>query len=202
MSALSNMGTFAVVAAGAIFLLGFQSQAAMPQRVGIPLACSRGPGGQQHEVNVTVPASVTPGSRYRVRVDGVDTGKISHFGLSYIFDMESQWPIPPGTEYVDGSAHIVPGTGSANVRPGARVVYERRSIHLVLPAHVDNGVSYTPPTFEFDLAVVSAEGAAITQRFASYSVSVHAAIVGDLRTTCEPTPKAFPVAVTRVESSH
>ena len=153
-------------------------------------------------MNVTVPASVAPGSRYRVRVDGVDTGKISHFGLSYIFDMESQWPIPPGTEYVDGSAHIVPGTGSANVRPGARVVVREREASTWFSRRTSTTASaIRRRRFEFDLAVVSAEGAAITQRFAGYSVSVHAAIVGDLRTTCEPTPKAFPVAVTRVESS-
>jgi hypothetical protein len=190
----------AAVAVAAIFLLGFQSPEAMPKRVGIPLACSRGGGGQQHEVAVTVPASVAPRGRYKVRVDGIDTGKISHFGLNYIFDMESEWPIPPGTEYVDGSAHVVAGTGSENVRPGAYAVRQGASIHLVLPAHVDNGVGYTPPSFEFELLAPSAEGASITQRFASYSVSARALVVGVLRTTCEPMPKTFPVAVTRVES--
>jgi hypothetical protein len=187
-----------VVAVAAIFLLGFQSPEAMPRRVDIPLACSRGGGGQQHDVAVTVPATVMPGGRYRVRVDGIDTGKISHFGLNYIFDMESEWPIPPGTEYVEGSAHVVPGTGSQNVRAGAYVVHHGASIHLVLPAHVDNGVGYTSPSFEFDLLAPSTEGASITQQFAAYSVSAHAVLVGVLRTTCQPTPKTFPVAVTRV----
>jgi hypothetical protein len=190
----------AAIAVAATFLLGFQSPEAMPKRVDIPLACSRGGGGQQHDVAVTVPARVAPGGRYKVRVDGIDTGKISHLGLNYIFDMESEWPIPPGTEYVEGSAHVVPGTGSENVRGGAYVVRHGASIHLVLPAHVDNGVGYTSPSFEFELLAPSAEGASITQRFAAYSVSAHAVLVGVLRTTCEPTPKTFPVAVTQVES--
>ena len=96
----------------------------------------------------------------RVRVDGVDTGKISHLGLSYIFDMESEWPIPPGAEYVEGSAHVVPGHRKRErAARGARGLRGGAASDLVLPAHVDNGVSYTPPSFEFDLAVVSAEGA-------------------------------------------
>jgi hypothetical protein len=185
---------------GALLSLGFGSPAEAPRRITIPLACTRGPSNQEHDVTVTVPAKVSPGSQYRVRVDGVDTGKISHLGLKYIFDMESEWPIPPGTRYVEGSAHVVPGTGSENVRPGARVVVAAGIVHMMLPAHVENGVGYTTPSFEFDLAVVSAEGASITQRFARYSVSAHAFLVGDLRTTCEPAPKVFPVAVTRVES--
>ncbi len=196
----SGLAGAGLVAAIAVFLLGFQSPIA-PRHVVIPLACSRGPNGQQHDVSVTVPTTVEPGSRYKVRVDGVNSGKISHVGLSYIFDMESEWPIPPGAEYVEGSAHIVPDTGSENVRPGSRVVHDARRIRLVLPAHVDNGVSYTSPSFEFELVATSAEGASITQRFAGYRVSAHAFLVGDLRTSCEPTPKAFPIAVTRVESS-
>ncbi|HTB75531.1 MAG TPA: hypothetical protein VK762_19910 [Polyangiaceae bacterium] len=181
-----------------LLLFGFQSPADGPRHVTVPLACSRGPSGQSHGVTVTVPACVSPGARYKVRVDGVDTGKIAYTGLRYIFDMRSEWPVPQGTTYVDGSAHIVPGTGSANVRPGAQAVYDGGHIDLVLPARVGSGASYTAPSFEFELDVSSPEGAQITLRLSRYYVTANALLVGDLHTTCEPTPKPFPVAVTRV----
>lgn len=189
------------MAALAFLALGFQAPAGAPRRIAIPLTCSRGPSGQEHSVAVTVPASVSPGSRYKVRVDGVDTGKIAHTGLNYIFDIWSEWPIPHDTRYVEGSAHIVPDTGSPNVRPGARVVYGAGTVNLVLPAHVENGTSYTPPSFEFELEVASTEVAAITQRFAAYHVTANAFLIGNVHTSCEPTPKPFPIAVTRVESA-
>lgn len=188
------------IALASLLLVGFQSPDAAPRHVTVPLACSRGPSGQAHDVTVTVPARVSPGARYKVRVAGVDSGKISYTGLRYICDMGSEWPVPPGTTYVEGSAHLVPETGSANVRPGARVVYGGGAISLVLPAHVDRGASYTPPSFEFELEVSSPEGASIVLQLAGYHVTANAFLVGDLRTTCEPTPKSFPVAVTRVES--
>lgn len=197
MSAAARSGIAGVLA---LLLLGFQSPAASPRRIAIPLNCSRGPSGQEQDVTITVPATVSRGSRYKVRVDGVDSGKISHIGLRYIFDMRSAWPVPPGTAYVEGSAHVVPETGTENVRSGARVLHAGGIVTLVLPAHVENGARYTPPTFEFELDVASAEGASIVQRFSSYDVSANAFLLGDVRTSCEPTPKAFPVAVTRVES--
>lgn len=185
----------------ALVLLGFDSPAVAPRRVSIPLTCSRGPSGQEHDVSVTVPSRVPRGSRYKVRVDGVETGKISHIGLNYIFDIWSEWPIPVGTAYVEGSAHVVPATGSANVRPAARVVHGAGAVSLVLPAHVENGATYTPPSFEFELEVTSAEAAWITQRFSGYRVTANAFLIGDVHTSCEPSPKPYPVAVTRVESS-
>jgi hypothetical protein len=184
----------------ALVSLGFDSPGAAPRRVAIPLICSRGPSGQEHDVTVTVPSRVPRGSRYKVRVDGVETGKISHSGLNYIFDIWSEWAVPAGTTYVEGSARLVPDTGSANVRPGARVVHGVGRISLVLPAHVENGASYTPPTFEFELNVTSPEGASITQWFSGYHVTANAFLVGNVRTSCEPSPKPYPVAVTRVES--
>ena len=188
----------ALLALLSLGLLGFQPPVAAPRRIAIPLACSRGPPGQEHSVVVTVPASVSHGSRYKVHVDGVDSGKISHVGLKYIFDIGSEWPIPQGTTYVEGSAHLVPGTGTDNARPGAHVVHSAGSVTLVLPAHIDSGTSYTAPSFEFELDVSSPEGAQITLRLSRYYVTANALLVGDLHTTCEPTPKPFPVAVTRV----
>jgi hypothetical protein len=201
-AAVSFAGTAgpALLALLSLGLLGFQSPVAAPRRIAIPLACSRGPTGQEHSVVVTVPASVSRGSRYKVHVDGVDSGKISHVGLKYIFDIGSEWPIPQGTTYVEGSAHLVPGTGTDNARPGAHVVHSAGSVTLVLPAHIDSGTSYTAPSFEFELDVTGAEGVTITQRFASYQVTAHAFLLGDVHTSCEPTPKPFPVAITTVDS--
>lgn len=153
-----------------------------------------------HNVIITVPARVPAGSRYTVRIDGVDSGKISHTGLRYIFDMGYEWPVPPAARYVEGSARIVPGTGSENVRAGARMVHGSGSVDLVLPAHVENGSSYTPPSFEFELDVTGPPGASITQSFAGYHVTANAFLVGDVHTSCEAVPRPFPAAVTRVEA--
>jgi hypothetical protein len=190
-------GAMAVVS---LFLVGFESPAAAPRRVSIPLDCSRGPSGQMHNIVITVPAHVPAGSRYTVRVDGVDSGRISHTGLRYIFDMGYEWLVPPAARYVEGSARVVPGTGSENVRPGARMVHTSGSVELVLPAHVDSGSSYTPPSFEFELDAAGAPGASITQSFSGYHVTANAFLVGDVHTSCEPVPRPFPVAVTRVEA--
>jgi hypothetical protein len=197
---LRALPRFSLLVVGSVFLLGFQPSPASTRRIAIPLTCSRGPNGQHHDVAVTVPASVAKGARYTVRVDGVDSGTISHTGLKYIFDMGSEWPVPPGAEYVEGSARIVPGTGSDNVRAGARVVHASGSVRLGLPAHVENGSRYTPPSFEFDLRVASSAAASITQTFVAYRVTAHAFLVGDLNTTCEPAPRPFPVGTTLVES--
>jgi hypothetical protein len=189
----------AIPIAMSLAVVGVHAWAADSRRVNIPLKCSRGPDGQVHNVIVTVPAGAPPGSRYTVRIDGVDSGKISHVGLHYIFDMQSQWPIPAGTEYIEGSARVVPDTGSPGVRKGARVVYGSGMVTLVLPAHVDNGSSYTPPSFEFGLTVTASAGATITQSFYRYRVMANAFLVGDVDTSCDPTPKPFAVARTMVE---
>jgi len=139
------------------------------------------------------------GSTYTLRIDGTDSGAISHTGLNYIFDIVDEWPIPAGARYVEGSARVVPRTGSANVRPGARVERTARGVALVLPAHVDNGSSYTPPSFELDFQATAAPGASITQTFARFSLKANAFLVGNVSTTCEATPQPYPVAVTRVE---
>jgi hypothetical protein len=201
MSSRSNARTVAPAFVAAALLTLVPALAAAPRRVIIPLACTRGPGRQDHDVTVTAPGSVIAGSRYRVRVDGIDSGPIAHVGLRYIHDMRSDWPIPAGATYVEGSAHIFDGTGSENVRAGAHVVHAPDGIHLVLPAHVDNGASYTPPSFEFELEAVAPEGASITERFGGYSVTASVVLMGDLRTSCEPSPRDFAVAVTRVASN-
>lgn len=190
-----------VVTIGAFALLGaalVEGEGGAANRIGIPLNCSKGPSDQEHKVQVTVPSSVAVGSTYKVRIDGVDTGKISHIGLNYIFDMWSEWLVPSGTKYVEGSARIIPDTGSPNVRPKARVVHQDGVINLVLPAHVESGSSYTAPSFEFSLKVTGAPGSSIAQSFQRYRVTANAFLMGDVKTTCEPKQKPFPVATTKV----
>jgi hypothetical protein len=189
---ISSVGLFALVSS-------FLVEGSAASSIGIPLNCSKGPSDQKHKVVVTVPATAAAGSTYRVRIDGVNSGKISHTGLNYIFDMWSEWLVPSGTQYVEGSARIVPNTGSANVRAKARIVHKNGVINLVLPAHVDNGSNYTPPSFEFSLKVTAAPGANITQAFKRYRVTANAFLIGDVNTTCDPKPAPFRVARTRVE---
>ena len=192
----ARAGSAALATTGALLLVS--ASAAAPRRVTIPLTCSHGPSRQEHHVTVAMPGRVARGSRYKVRIDGVDSGAISHFGLRYIHDMRADWPIPPGAVYVEGSAHLVPETGSDNVRPGARVLHGADGIHLLLPAHVDNGGSYTPPSFEFELEATAPDGAAITQRFGGYFVTANAFLMGEVHASCEPAPRDFAVAVTLV----
>jgi hypothetical protein len=189
------------IASAAAFaaLSGFCLAGSAASRIGIPLHCSHGPSGQQQEVTVDVPAGAVEGATYKVRVDGANSGKISHTGLHYIFDMSYEWPVPAGARFVEGSARIVPNTGTENVRPGARVTHASGIITMMLPARVDDGANYTPPAFEFELLVTAPAGSTITQTFSRYGVTANAFLVGNVKTVCEPVPKPFPVAATRVE---
>ena len=122
----------ALVAAG----LGLAAETQAAKTITVPLDCRNGPSGQVIRLSLTVPPTATEGSSFAVRIDGVDTGKISHIGLRYIHDMTTQVLLPNGAGYVDGSARIVPDTGTPNVRPGASVSRQGNAIRLVLPARV------------------------------------------------------------------
>jgi hypothetical protein len=170
-------------------------------RVLIPLVCSRGPSGHSYEVSLTAPAAVAPGAVFTVRVDGSNSGRISHPALNYVHDMTYEYLVPSGSGYVDRSAHIIEGTGTANVRTGARVSHAGGAIVLVLPARVEDGSSYTPPTFEFQLRATAAAGEDIAHAFAGYRITANAMVVGELKASCEPTPMPYRVAVTHVQGS-
>jgi hypothetical protein len=194
--------TIALVSAGLLGVIGTVAAiavAAPPST--IPLVCTKGPSDQKHQVAVTAPASAAQGSTFHVRIDGMNSGKISHVGLNYIFDMGYEWVIPRGTQLVAQSARIVPGTGSENVRKGARVAHKGSVVSVILPARVENGSNYTPPSFEFDLKVTAPAGETIAQAFKGYRVTANAFLVGDVYTTCDPKPKPFPVATTKVEAA-
>jgi hypothetical protein len=184
-----------------VLLVGFLSAGLATPTVSIPLVCSRGPEGQQRRVSITAPAVAKTGAMYTLLIEGKNSGTVSHTGLNYIFDMVEEWPIPAGARYVEGSARIVPQTGSLNVRPGARIERTPRGVALVLPAHVDNGSSYTPPSFELELQATAAPGTSIAQTFGRFSLKANAFLVGDVFTTCEPSPQSYPVFVTKVEPS-
>jgi hypothetical protein len=168
-------------------------------RVVIPLVCSRGRSGRSYEVSLTAPATVAPGAVFTVRVDGANSGRISHPALNYVHDMTYEYLVPSGSGYVDGSARIIDGTGTANVRAGAHVSHAGGIILLALPARVEDGSSYTPPSFEFQLRATAAAGANIAHAFAGYHITANAILVGELQASCEPTPKPFPVGVTHVQ---
>jgi len=166
----------------------------------VPLVCTRGPSGQVFTVAVTAPATQAPDTTYRVRIDEGSSGQVSHTGLNYIFDMETDYLLPDGASFVEGSARVVSGTGTANVREGARAWRDAGGIHLLLPAHVENGGTYTPPSIEFDLKVTAPPRSVLEIKLSQYRVKANAFLVGDLRTTCDPTPRPFRLAQTVVTS--
>ena len=167
-------------------------------RLRVPLKCSEGPSDQHYDFSAAVPASAAQGSTITVRIDGEDSGKVSHVGLKYIHDMTTEVLLPAGASLVEGSARIVPGTGTANVRTGAKITQQAGGLKLILPARIEAGASYTPPSFEFQLVVTAGPGQKIVQRFSQYRVNANAIIIGDVQTICEPTPKPYPIATTTV----
>jgi hypothetical protein len=163
-----------------------------------PMACSRGPSDQAFVATVTLPRTAAQASIYSVRIDGVPSGKISHFGLNHIKNMATDYVLPAGATYVPGSARIVPGTGTANVLAGARVTYEAGMIRVVLPGRVPSGSAYTPPSIEFQLQASAPAGAALPIEFSGYRVTANAFLVGDVQTICEPIPKLYAIGTTLV----
>lgn len=181
---------------GVIGLVGVGQAAGT--KVAVPLHCDHGPGGQKENIVVTAPVTAAEGSTYKVRIDGTNSGKISHTGLNYIYNMTYTYGVPQGTQVVAGSMHIVADTGTPNVRPGAKITHKGGNLEVVLPARVDDGSNYTPPSFEFELKVTAAAGASIAQGYKGYRVTANAFLVGDVNTACDPVPKPFTVATTKV----
>jgi hypothetical protein len=171
-----------------------------PVRVTAPLVCSRGPKIQSFKGAVTMPSSRPTGATLKVRIDGAPSGKISHGGLNYIHDMATDYLVPTGTRYVEGSAHFIPGTGTPNVRTGARVWCATGKIHVLLPGHVENGSSYTPPSVEFEVEIKAPAGTVLSLKLDRYEVMANVLILGDLHTICDPRPKPYSIGVTRVDA--
>ena len=166
--------------------------------VKLPMVCSRGPGDQYLAATITLPRTVPRGAKYTVRIDAVPSGTVSHFGLNYIHDMATDYAVPRGATYVAGSARLVPGTGTANVAAGARAWAEAGLIRMLLPGRVASGSSYTAPSLEFQLEASAPAGASLALDFFEYRVTANAFLVGDLLTTCKPTPQRCTLGTTRV----
>jgi hypothetical protein len=163
-----------------------------------PMFCQRGPDAR-FSARVTLPASAATGSQVGVRIDSVPSGRIDHLGLFFIHDMTTDYLVPVGTRYVEGSARVVPETGTANVQADARAWADDAGIHLALPVRIENGSSYTPPSLEFAVTVEAPEGALVPLQFDRSSVAADAFLVGTLVTRCEPRPRPFTLATLRVE---
>jgi hypothetical protein len=171
---------------------------ANPLAVRQPMTCSRGPSGQWFSAVVTMPAARAPGATITVRIDSTYSGTISHFGLNYIYNMRTDYRVSAGATYVEGSARLVAGTGSPNVRGGARVWHDAAGLHTLLTDRVGNGSSYTPPSIEFELTIDPSSRGAVAVEFAHYSVTANAFLIGDLGTTCEPSARPATIGATRV----
>lgn len=165
-----------------------------------PLICSRGSEDTTFGVTITMPTSAPSGTTFTIRVESEPSGRISHLGLNYIYGMTTEYVIPAGLHYVEGSAHVIAGTGTANVRSGARAWQRSGRIFLALPAHVANGDHYTPPSFEFELRADAPVGRHVALAFVRYEVIANAIIVGDVLTHCKPLPAPYRLAVVDVES--
>ncbi len=180
------------------FTLAAREARAETVNVRAPMACSRGSDAQAFTARVTMPAAQPTGSTFTVRIDSNSSGTISHFGLYYLYGMRTDYTLSPGVRVVSNSVRLVPGTGTANVRVGARAWSDAAGVHLLLPARVNDGQSYTPPSVEFELVVEAAAGSAVTLQFARYEVWARAFLVGDIRTICTPAPAPATIGTTRV----
>jgi hypothetical protein len=164
----------------------------------MPIVCNQGPSGQRFNVAVTLPDSVESGGVYTIRIDGFDSGKISHFGLNYLHGMTVEYLLPSGTSYVEGSARLVPGTGTANVLEGARVWQRDRVLTMQLPGHVENGSNYTPPSIVARVRAVGATGTSAVLGFNRFQLQANAFLVGDVSVSCDPKPLPYPIGTTRI----
>jgi len=122
--------------------------------VSVPLSCDRGPSGQHADLIVDVPAMVDAGQVFTVRIDGRSSGIISHTGLRYIHDMTTSVLVPAGTAYVSGSARIVPNTGTANVRPGARGSKQGGTAKAIIIGDVHTVCDPTPKPYSIGSTTV------------------------------------------------
>jgi len=163
-----------------------------------PMLCNHGDRSQTFAAVVSMPVSRPVGATFKVRIDSLPSEKLSHAGLEYIHNMTTDYLLPPRATYVEGSAQVVSGTGTPNALPGATVTHTGRTVRLFLPAHIANGSSYTPPSIEFGLRATGPAGTALALEFLHSEVTAHAIVVGDIKTTCDPTPPPPTLGVTRV----
>jgi hypothetical protein len=182
------------------FALAATAGSATAERVTPLLVCSRGPSGQRFNAGVTIPSRVEPGSTYTVRIDGVSSGKISHFGLNYLHDMTVDYVLPEAA-YVDGSARVIPGTGTANVAQSTRLSYHGGVLTMALPGKVLEGTEYTPPSISVELRAVGAPGSRAAISLRQFRLTANAFLVGEVPVSCEPAVKPSPIGTTLIAES-
>ena len=183
-------------------LLSFITVGAIPSAGaaarGAPLlTCNKGPSGQRFNVGGTMPTSVESDSTYEIRIDGVRSGRISHFGLNYLHEMTVDYDLPPDA-YVQGSARVVPNTGTANVLPSARVSEQAGILTMTLPGRVEDGGEYTPPSITVRLRANSPPGTSAVVAFRRFRLRANAIVVGDVEVSCEPAVRPSPIGSTLV----
>ena len=105
-----------------------------------------------------------------------------------------------GDRLVVVGVRVVPDTGTANVRAGARAFSDASGVHLALVGRVEKGEGYTPPSVELDLEATAPAGAAVTVLFDRQAVTANAIVIGDLRSVCVPRPRPFVIGTTRVDA--
>jgi hypothetical protein len=162
------------------------------------MECTRGPGGQVFNAIVTMPLAQATGSRFKVRIDSLPSGKVSHTGLNYITDMTTDYLVAEGARYVRDSLRIVPDTGSTNVRAGARAWHDPSGVHLNLPARVQNGDGYTPPSLEFEVEITGPAGSSVSILFDRHRLTANVVVLGDLQTSCVPKPRPYALASAKI----
>jgi hypothetical protein len=160
-----------------------------------PMACTRG-SGQQFKAVVTMPPTAPSGSTYAIRIDSFPSGKISHAGLNYLHAIETDYVLPAGVSYVEGSAHIVPDTGTENVRSSASAWHDKGVVRVYLPAHVKE--DYTPPSVAFEVKVSAPPGSTLALKFAEADLTANVFLLGNLKVTCTPSPRPYTIGTTLV----
>ncbi len=111
--------------------------------------------------------------------------------------MAVEYTLPPGA-YVDGSAALVPGTGTPNVLVNPMLWYRKGVLTLLLPDRVENGTDYTPPSIQLSLRAVGAPGSAAVVGLRRFDLTANAFVVGDVAVNCEPAPSPYPIGTTAI----
>lgn len=183
--------------AGATTLVAVALPLGAADVVGVPITCSKG-GADTLRLAPVLPATVAPGTTFTVRLDGVDTRIKWQLGLNHLRAMTWDFGLPAGAKLVDGSLRIVPETGSANLRPGASVSARGNVVTLSAPAKLESPDGYRFPSVEMKLETTASAGSTLAWTFRHYEVTANALLLGDLLVTCDPTPRPYTVATTRV----
>ncbi len=188
------------VVAVSVLAMATAGAAAAGSYVTLPLVCTSGPSGQRFNVGVTLPHGVAAGETYTLRLDGTSSGTISHFGLNYIHDMTVEYVLPAGTSYVEGSAQLVPGTGTPNVRVRPRLWHRAGVVTMALPGRVENGTAYTPPSITVQVRAEGAPGSSAVLSFNHFQLRANAFLVGDVAVSCDPSPQPYPIGTTVISA--